>query len=143
MAILEAVHLCNVLADIPKVTQRNITKAFHGYYTQRASIAKNALSKSRQFGKVMGDRVKQPTYQLFVLYFFASQQPFLTVSFYTTTKGRYFTTHPQTLPGPYAGQAAKTSQHPAGTVPSSTALLATDSKSRLCQGPSTSAASHL
>ncbi|KAG0241835.1 hypothetical protein B0O80DRAFT_127595 [Mortierella sp. GBAus27b] len=56
LAILEAVHLCNLLVDIPKVTQRNITKAFQAYYNQRAPIAKAALGKSRQFGKVMGDR---------------------------------------------------------------------------------------
>ncbi|KAF9962580.1 hypothetical protein BGZ65_008700 [Modicella reniformis] len=60
LAILEGVHLCNLLVDISKVTQRNITKAFEAYHSQRSTIAKAALNKSRQFGKVMGDRVNNP-----------------------------------------------------------------------------------
>ncbi|ORZ27913.1 hypothetical protein BCR41DRAFT_346232 [Lobosporangium transversale] len=56
LAILEGVHLCNLLVDIPVVNQRNITKVFQTYYKQRAHIAKAGLTKSRQFGKVMGDR---------------------------------------------------------------------------------------
>ncbi|KAG0365792.1 hypothetical protein BGZ54_006207 [Gamsiella multidivaricata] len=38
------------------VTQKNITKVFETYYAQRMLAAKAGLSKSRQFGKVMGDR---------------------------------------------------------------------------------------
>ncbi|KAF8937808.1 hypothetical protein BGZ58_002126 [Dissophora ornata] len=37
-------------------TPENIAKVFQAYYHRRAPIAKAALGKSRQFGKVMGDR---------------------------------------------------------------------------------------
>ncbi|KAF9934629.1 hypothetical protein BGZ67_003765 [Mortierella alpina] len=57
LAILEGVHLCNLLVDLPTVSQGNITKVFEEYYSQRSKIAKAALANSRQFGKVMGDRV--------------------------------------------------------------------------------------
>ncbi|KAF9365856.1 hypothetical protein BGX34_007944 [Mortierella sp. NVP85] len=68
LAILEAVHLCNLLVDMPKVSQRNITKVFSTYFAQRSSIARAGLSKSRQFGKVMGDRgpVSQLVRKLFL-----------------------------------------------------------------------------
>ncbi|KAF9570514.1 hypothetical protein EC968_001736 [Mortierella alpina] len=56
LAILEGVHLCNLLVDLPNVSQRNITMVFEEYYSQRSKIAKAALANSRQFGKVMGDR---------------------------------------------------------------------------------------
>ncbi|KAG0213675.1 hypothetical protein BGX28_003829 [Mortierella sp. GBA30] len=56
LAILEGVHLCNLLVDMPSVSQRDITKVFEAYYSQRSKIAKAALANSRQFGKVMGDR---------------------------------------------------------------------------------------
>ncbi|KAF9106461.1 hypothetical protein BGX27_009166 [Mortierella sp. AM989] len=57
LAILEGVHLCNLLVDMPSVSRKNITKVFQAYHSQRSAIAKEALGKSRQFGKVMGDRV--------------------------------------------------------------------------------------
>ncbi|KAI8601916.1 hypothetical protein EDD21DRAFT_414459 [Dissophora ornata] len=56
LAILESVHLCNLLVDMPSATPENIAKVFQAYYHRRAPIAKAALGKSRQFGKVMGDR---------------------------------------------------------------------------------------
>ncbi|KAF9191658.1 hypothetical protein BGZ51_006877 [Haplosporangium sp. Z 767] len=56
LAILEAVHLCNLLVDMPTVSLKDITTVFEAYYEQRGTIAKAALSKSRQFGKTMGDR---------------------------------------------------------------------------------------
>lgn len=59
LAILEAVHLCNLLVELPLVSEKNITKVFDSYYERRAKIAKSALANSRQFGKVMGDRVIQ------------------------------------------------------------------------------------
>jgi hypothetical protein len=47
-----------LLVDLPRpTTGENITKVFEAYYDQRAKIAKAALANSRQFGKVMGDRV--------------------------------------------------------------------------------------
>ena len=59
LAILEGVNLCNLLVDLPRpITAENITKVFEAYYDQRAKIAKAALANSRQFGKVMGDRVR-------------------------------------------------------------------------------------
>lgn len=59
LAILEAVHLCNLIVDLPRpITSLNITKVFEAYYSQRAKIAKAALGNSKQFGKVMGDRVR-------------------------------------------------------------------------------------
>ncbi|KAF9189120.1 hypothetical protein BGZ49_003867 [Haplosporangium sp. Z 27] len=56
LAILEGVHLCNLLYDMSTVSQKNITKVFQAYHSQRAAIARTALEKSRQFGKVMGER---------------------------------------------------------------------------------------
>ncbi|KAG0028841.1 hypothetical protein BGZ81_004382 [Podila clonocystis] len=56
LAILEAVHLCNLLVELPSVSEKNIAKVFDSYYERRAKIAKSALANSRQFGKVMGDR---------------------------------------------------------------------------------------
>ncbi|KAF8927172.1 hypothetical protein BGZ52_004774, partial [Haplosporangium bisporale] len=56
LAILEAVHLCNLLVELPSVSDKNIAKVFDSYYERRAKIAKSALGNSRQFGKVMGDR---------------------------------------------------------------------------------------
>ncbi|KAF9170313.1 hypothetical protein BGX21_009468 [Mortierella sp. AD011] len=56
LAVLEGIHLCNLLYDMPSVTQKNITKVFEEYHAQRSTIARDALAKSRQFGKVMGDR---------------------------------------------------------------------------------------
>ncbi|KAF9437964.1 hypothetical protein BGZ76_010418, partial [Entomortierella beljakovae] len=56
LAVLEGIHLCNLLVDIPSVNMKNITKAFQAYFSQRSVIAKDALGKSRQFGKVMGER---------------------------------------------------------------------------------------
>jgi 2-polyprenyl-6-methoxyphenol hydroxylase-like FAD-dependent oxidoreductase len=57
LAILEGIHLCNLLVDMPSTDQKDITRVFETYYHQRAKIAKLALGNSRQFGKVMGDRV--------------------------------------------------------------------------------------
>ncbi|KAF8950128.1 hypothetical protein BGZ46_004747, partial [Entomortierella lignicola] len=67
LAILEGVHLCNLLYDMSTVSQKNITKVFQTYHSQRAAIAKTALEKSRQFGKVMGERglVPQLTRKIF------------------------------------------------------------------------------
>ncbi|KAG0374834.1 hypothetical protein BGX24_009878 [Mortierella sp. AD032] len=56
LAILEGVHLCNLLVDMPSTDQKDITRVFEAYYRQRGRIAKLALGNSRQFGKVMGDR---------------------------------------------------------------------------------------
>ncbi|KAF9105138.1 hypothetical protein BGX29_000579 [Mortierella sp. GBA35] len=56
LAILEGVHLCNLLVDMPTADAKDITRVFETYYRQRAKIAKAALNNSRQFGKVMGDR---------------------------------------------------------------------------------------
>ncbi|KAF8936928.1 hypothetical protein BGZ47_009251 [Haplosporangium gracile] len=56
LAILEGVHLCNLLVDMPSTNQKDITRVFETYYRQRAKIARLALGNSRQFGKVMGDR---------------------------------------------------------------------------------------
>ncbi|KAF9902591.1 hypothetical protein EC991_004764 [Linnemannia zychae] len=42
--------------DMPSTDQKDITRVFETYYSQRARIAKLALGNSRQFGKVMGER---------------------------------------------------------------------------------------
>ncbi|KAF9407671.1 hypothetical protein BGZ94_002607, partial [Podila epigama] len=56
LAVLEAVHLCNLLVELPSVHSKDIDTIFDAYYARRAKIAKAALANSRQFGKVMGDR---------------------------------------------------------------------------------------
>ncbi|KAG0241721.1 hypothetical protein B0O80DRAFT_469005 [Mortierella sp. GBAus27b] len=56
LAILDAVHLCNLLVDLRSPTIENITLVFENYYVKRSEIAKAALANARQFGKVMSDR---------------------------------------------------------------------------------------
>ena len=53
LAILETVHLCNLLVDLHRpITAQNIKKVFEAYYDRRAKVAKYTLGNSRQFGKV-------------------------------------------------------------------------------------------
>lgn len=59
LAILDAVHLCNSLVDLPSPTEQNITLVFESYFVKRSEVAKAALGNARQFGKVMSDRVKR------------------------------------------------------------------------------------
>ncbi|KAF9365595.1 hypothetical protein BGX34_009318 [Mortierella sp. NVP85] len=56
LAILDGVHLCNLLADLPSPTLENITLIFENYFEKRSEIAQAGLNNARQFGKVMSDR---------------------------------------------------------------------------------------
>ncbi|KAG0370579.1 hypothetical protein BC939DRAFT_443712 [Gamsiella multidivaricata] len=56
LAILDAVHLSNLLADLPSPSQENITLIFENYFDKRSKIAQDALNNARGFGKVMSDR---------------------------------------------------------------------------------------
>ncbi|KAF9936882.1 hypothetical protein BGZ67_001899 [Mortierella alpina] len=56
LAILDGVHLCNLLVDLPSPTKENIAIIFENYYVKRSKIAQDALSNARQFGKVMSER---------------------------------------------------------------------------------------
>ncbi|KAG0090105.1 hypothetical protein BGZ93_009497 [Podila epicladia] len=56
LAILDGVHLCNLLIDAPQDSQETIDKIFEDYYAKRYKIAQAALLNARQFGKVMSDR---------------------------------------------------------------------------------------
>ncbi|KAF9338618.1 hypothetical protein BGZ91_008373 [Linnemannia elongata] len=56
LAILDGVHLCNLLVDMPSPTQENIAIVFDNYFNNRSKIAQAALDNARQFGKVMSNR---------------------------------------------------------------------------------------
>ncbi|KAI1313426.1 hypothetical protein EDD11_002634 [Mortierella claussenii] len=56
LAILDAVHLCNLLVDLPSPARENVTLVFDNYHEKRSHIAQNALNNARQFGKVMSNR---------------------------------------------------------------------------------------
>ncbi|KAG0327088.1 hypothetical protein BG000_001099 [Podila horticola] len=56
LAILDGVHLCNLLIDAPQDSQEIIDQIFEDYYAKRYKIAQAALVNARQFGKVMSDR---------------------------------------------------------------------------------------
>ncbi|KAF9425320.1 hypothetical protein BGZ76_003320 [Entomortierella beljakovae] len=56
LAILDGLHLCNLLYDLPSPTQENIALIFEDYAEKRSSVAKAALENARQFGKVMSNR---------------------------------------------------------------------------------------
>ncbi|KAF9373931.1 hypothetical protein CPB97_000226 [Podila verticillata] len=56
LAILDGVHLCNLLIDAPQDSQEIIDQIFANYYEKRCKIAQAALVNARQFGKVMSDR---------------------------------------------------------------------------------------
>lgn len=56
LAILDGVHLCNLLVDAPQDSQEIIDQIFGDYYAKRYKIAQAALLNARQFGKVMSDR---------------------------------------------------------------------------------------
>ncbi|KAF9185542.1 hypothetical protein BGZ51_002615 [Haplosporangium sp. Z 767] len=56
LAILDGVHLCNLLVDLPTPSQENITLVFQNYFEKRSKIAQAALNNARQFGKVMSER---------------------------------------------------------------------------------------
>ncbi|KAK3820469.1 MAG: hypothetical protein J3Q66DRAFT_337253 [Benniella sp.] len=56
LAILDGVHLCNLLADLPSPTLENVTLIFENYFEKRSEIAQAGLNNARQFGKVMSDR---------------------------------------------------------------------------------------
>lgn len=58
LAILDGVHLCNLLVDMPSPTQENIAIVFDNYFNNRSKIAQAALDNARQFGKVMSNRVR-------------------------------------------------------------------------------------
>lgn len=58
LAILDGVHLCNLLVDMPSPTQENIAIVFENYFGNRSKIAQAALDNARQFGKVMSNRVR-------------------------------------------------------------------------------------
>ncbi|KAF9584260.1 hypothetical protein BGW38_007034 [Lunasporangiospora selenospora] len=70
LAILDGVHLCNLLVDIPSTSLENITKVFENYYEKRSKIAQGALTNARQFGKVMSDRgfISEVVRKLFLNY---------------------------------------------------------------------------
>ncbi|KAG0341625.1 hypothetical protein BG004_005974 [Podila humilis] len=56
LAILDGVHLCNLLVDAPYDTPKVIQLIFENYYQKRHKIAEAALANARQFGKVMSGR---------------------------------------------------------------------------------------
>ncbi|KAF8937051.1 hypothetical protein EDD21DRAFT_384046 [Dissophora ornata] len=56
LAILDGVHLCNLLVDLPSTSQENITLIFENYFERRSKVAQAALNNARQFGKVMSDK---------------------------------------------------------------------------------------
>jgi len=59
LAILDGVHLCNLLVDLPGApSQAQVTKIFEHYYEKRSKIAQAALGNARGFGKVMSGRVR-------------------------------------------------------------------------------------
>ncbi|KAG0055504.1 hypothetical protein BGZ83_008380 [Gryganskiella cystojenkinii] len=57
LAILDGVHLCNLLVDLPGApTQAQVTAIFNHYYQKRSKIAQAALNNAKGFGKVMSGR---------------------------------------------------------------------------------------
>ncbi|KAF9946305.1 hypothetical protein BGZ72_000459 [Mortierella alpina] len=56
LAILDGVHLCNLLVDLPSPSKENIAIIFEDYFVKRSRIAQDALNNARQFGKVMSER---------------------------------------------------------------------------------------
>ncbi|KAG0198626.1 hypothetical protein BGX28_007949 [Mortierella sp. GBA30] len=56
LAILDGVHLCNLLVDLPSPSKENIAIIFENYFEKRSKIAQAALNNARQFGRVMSER---------------------------------------------------------------------------------------
>ncbi|KAF9898971.1 hypothetical protein BX616_003402 [Lobosporangium transversale] len=56
LAILDGVHLCNLLVDMPSPTRENISLIFENYFEKRSKIAQDALNNARQFGKIMSNK---------------------------------------------------------------------------------------
>ncbi|KAF9421352.1 hypothetical protein BGZ94_008845 [Podila epigama] len=56
LAVLDGVHLCNLLVDAPSDVSEIIEQIFQDYHEKRHKIAEAALMNARQFGKVMSGR---------------------------------------------------------------------------------------
>ncbi|KAF9992370.1 hypothetical protein BGZ80_004189 [Entomortierella chlamydospora] len=70
LAILDGVHLCNLIVDLPSPSHENIVLVLEDYFEKRSVFAKAALENARQFGKVMSDRgfVAEVTRKVFFNY---------------------------------------------------------------------------
>ncbi|KAF9351387.1 hypothetical protein BGX26_010589 [Mortierella sp. AD094] len=70
LAILDGVHLCNLIVDLPSPSHENVVLILEDYFEKRSSVAQAALDNARQFGKVMSDRgfVSELTRKVFFNY---------------------------------------------------------------------------